>query len=55
MTAAVDQALAAAQDDLRIADRHADAGDESAVVPDDPWWEARVVHAKIYPVEDRTA
>ncbi|MFJ2779462.1 hypothetical protein [Kitasatospora sp. NPDC087315] len=32
MTAAVDQALAAAQDDLRIADRHADAGDESAVV-----------------------
>ncbi|MGW2376575.1 replication-relaxation family protein [Kitasatospora sp. NPDC001683] len=24
-------------------------------VPDDPWWEARVLHAKLYPVRDRRA
>ncbi|MFF2148638.1 hypothetical protein [Kitasatospora sp. NPDC058190] len=24
-------------------------------VPDDPWWEARVLHAKLYPPKDRGA
>ncbi|MET8629568.1 hypothetical protein ABZW30_38545 [Kitasatospora sp. NPDC004669] len=23
--------------------------------PDDPWWEARVLHAKLHPVRDRRA
>ncbi|MFE5586406.1 hypothetical protein [Kitasatospora sp. NPDC056531] len=22
--------------------------------PDDPWWEARVLHAKLYPLKDRS-